>query len=118
VVKADNSRPQPGSTTEHVIPLSGDFFVFGGIYRGVTLIATDPVHAEMLDYGGPGLYAAATIDSKSAAVRVSAKLVNDGSRPRTVLVETRIEASPKSLSPRNQPGCRYRRRGLCWSSTH
>src|SRR5882762_9174059 len=97
VVKADNSRPQPGSTTEHVIPLSGDFFVFGGIYRGVTLIATDPVHAEMLDYGGPGLYAAATIDSKSAAVRVSAKLVNDGSRPRTVLVETRIESESKLI---------------------
>jgi beta-galactosidase len=95
VVKADNSRPQPGSTTENVIPLSGDFFVFGGIYRSVTLIVTDLVHADMLDYGGPGVYAAATIDSKSAAVRVSAKLVNDGSRPRTVIVETRIESESK-----------------------
>jgi beta-galactosidase len=92
VVKADNSRPQPGSATEDVIPLSGDFFVFGGIYRSVTLIVTDLVHADLLDYGGPGLYAAATIDSKSAAVRVSAKLVNDGSKPRTVIVETRIES--------------------------
>src|ERR1700676_1368559 len=92
VVKADNSRPQPGSTTENVIPLSGDFFVFGGIYRRVTLIVTDLVHADMLDYGGPGVYAATTIDSKSAAVRVSAKLVNDGSKPRTVIVETRIES--------------------------
>jgi beta-galactosidase len=95
VVKADNSRPQPGSSTENVIPLSGDFFVFGGIYRGVTLIVTDPVHADMLDYGGPGLYArAVTIDPKSAAVRVSAKLVNDGSKPSTVIVETRIESEP------------------------
>ena len=40
VVKADNSRPQPGSTTAAVIPLSGDFFVFGGIYRDVALIVT------------------------------------------------------------------------------
>jgi beta-galactosidase len=95
VVKADNSRPQPGSTTENVIPLSGDFFVFGGIYRSVTLIVTDLVHADLLDYGGPGLYAAATIDSRSAAVRVSAKLVNDGSKPRTVIVETRIESESK-----------------------
>jgi beta-galactosidase len=98
VVKADNSRPQPGSTTENVIPLSGDFFVFGGIYRSVTLIATDLVHADMLDYGGPGLYArAVTIDSRSAAVRVSAKLVNDGSKPRTVIVETRIESEPNVI---------------------
>jgi beta-galactosidase len=97
VVKADNSRPQPGSTTENVIPLSGDFFVFGGIYRSVTLIATDPVHADMLDYGGPGLYAVAAIGSKSAAVRVSTKLLNDGSKPRTVIVETRIESEPNVI---------------------
>jgi beta-galactosidase len=93
VVKADNSRPQPGSTTENVIPLSADFFVFGGIYRSVALIATDLVHVDMLDFGGPGLYArAVTVDSNSAAVRVWAKLVNDGSTARTVIVETRIES--------------------------
>src|SRR4029077_19504759 len=56
VVKADNSRPQPGSSTENVIPLSGDFFIFGGIYRGVNLIVTDPVHADLLDYGGPRVF--------------------------------------------------------------
>lgn len=93
VVKADNSRPQPGSTTANVIPLSADFFVFGGIYRRVALIATDPVHVDMLDFGGPGLYArAVSVDSQSAAVRVWAKLVNDGPTARTVLVETRIES--------------------------
>jgi beta-galactosidase len=98
VVKADNSRPQPGSTTEHVIPLSGDFFVFGGIYRSVALIATEAVHADMLDYGGPGLYASAvTIDSRSAAVRVSAKVVNEESTSRTVIVETRIESANRLI---------------------
>ncbi|MGC1521803.1 MAG: glycoside hydrolase family 2 TIM barrel-domain containing protein, partial [Steroidobacteraceae bacterium] len=99
VVKADNSRPQPGSTTENVIPLSADFFVFGGIYRGVALIATDPVHLDMLDFGGPGLYArAVTIDANAAAVRVSARLVNDGSKPRRVLVETRIEGDAQVVA--------------------
>ena len=91
VVKADNSRPQPGSSTENVIPLSGDFFVFGGIYRNVKLIATDPVHVDMLDYGGPGVYARATaMDSKSATVRLSAGLVNEERKAQTVIVETRI----------------------------
>ena len=36
-VRADNSLPAVGSSTENVIPLSGDFFVHGGIYRGVSL---------------------------------------------------------------------------------
>jgi beta-galactosidase len=98
VVKADNSRPQPGSSTEHVIPLSGDFFMFGGIYRSVKLIVTDPVHADMLDYGGPGLYArAVAADSKSAIVRVSATLINDRRTSRTVIVETRIESDAKEI---------------------
>jgi beta-galactosidase len=57
VVKADNSRPQPGASTQDVIPLAGDFFVFGGIYRSVALIATHPVHVDLMDFGGPGLYA-------------------------------------------------------------
>jgi len=97
VVKADNSRPQPGSSTENVIPLSGDFFVFGGIYRSARLIVTDPVHVDMLDYGGPGLYArAVAMDSTSATVRVSAALVNDGRRAQTVIVETRIENDAKA----------------------
>lgn len=92
VVKADNSRSQPGSTTQNVIPLSGDFFVFGGIYRKVSLIATDPIHVDMLDYGGPGVYARAlSIAPEAATVQVTSRLVNDGSRPTKVQVEARIE---------------------------
>jgi beta-galactosidase len=92
VVKADNSRPQPGATTEAVIPLSGDFFVFGGIYRKVSLVVTDPVHVDMLDYGGPGVYAHATaIEPGAATVQVSTRLVNDAARPAAVRVEASIE---------------------------
>ena len=97
VLKADNSRPQPGSSTQDVIPLSGDFFIFGGIYRSAALIATDPVHVDMLDYGGPGLYARTlAVDSNGATVRVSGKLINDGRKPQTVIVETRIENDAKA----------------------
>jgi len=91
-VKADNSRPQPGATTENVIPLSGDFFVFGGIYRNVSLVVTDPVHVDMLDYGGPGVYARATsITPEMAVVQVTSRLANDGAKPATVQVEAKIE---------------------------
>ena len=92
VVKADNSRPQPGSTTAPVIPLSGDFFVFGGIYRSVALVVTRSAHVDMLDYGGPGVYAhAVSIDPAAAVVQVASRVVNDGAKPAKVAVETVIE---------------------------
>ena len=87
VVKADNSRPQPGSSTAAVIPLSGDFFVFGGIYRHVALLVTRPAHVDLLDYGGPGVYA----HTEGASVQVSSRVVNDGPKPTDVTVETAIE---------------------------
>jgi beta-galactosidase len=92
VVKADNSRPQPGASTQDVIPLSGDFFVFGGIYRKVSLIVTRPVHVDLLDFGGPGLYAhALDIDATGANVQLSGRVANDLKNPRRITVEFAIE---------------------------
>jgi len=92
VVKADNSRPQPGSSTQDLIPLSGDFFVFGGIYRKVSLIIMRPVHVDLLDFGGPGLYAhAIEIDAAGATVHFSGRVANDLKTPRRISVEFAIE---------------------------
>lgn len=55
-VKADNSKPAPGSSTQDVLPLAGDFFIHGGIYRGVQLITANDASFDVLDYGGPGIY--------------------------------------------------------------
>jgi beta-galactosidase len=92
VVKADNSKAQPGSSTAAVIPLSGDFFVFGGIYRNVSLVVTHEAHVDLLDHGGPGVYAQVlSIDPAAAVVRVATRVVTDGPKPTKVLVETAIE---------------------------
>jgi beta-galactosidase len=92
VVKADNSRPQPGASTQDVIPLSGDFFVFGGIYRNVSLMVTRPVHVDLLDFGGPGLYAhALDIDAAGATVQLAGRVANDLKNPRRITVEFAIE---------------------------
>jgi beta-galactosidase len=91
VVKADNSRPQPGATTENVPPLSGDFFMFGGIYRSAALIVTSPVHVDMLDFGGPGVYSSALeVGPASATVQVTTRLANDGRSREHVQVESAI----------------------------
>ena len=92
VVKADNSKPQPGSSTAAVIPLSGDFFVFGGIYRDVSLVTTREAHVDLLDHGGPGVYAhAVSIQPAAADVLVATRVVNDGAKPAKVIVESAIE---------------------------
>lgn len=76
VVKADNSAPAGEKAT---LPLAGDFFVHGGLYRPARLIATDDVHVEMLDHGGPGVYAATrSIEEGTATVAVRTLLRNDG----------------------------------------
>ena len=41
--------------TSDVIPLSGDFTIFGGLYRGVDLIVTDNVCISPLDYASSGV---------------------------------------------------------------
>ncbi|WP_049973910.1 glycoside hydrolase family 2 [Azospirillum sp. B4] len=91
-VRTDNSSPAvPGSPTTDVIPMSGDFFLFGGLYRQVSLIATDPVHIDMLDWGGPGVYAhTAGIDDGGASIEVTARVKNDGTTGQQLVVRTAI----------------------------
>jgi beta-galactosidase len=49
-VRVDNAKAYD------VAPLSGDFTVFGGIYRPVHLIATHPACISPLDHASPGVY--------------------------------------------------------------
>ena len=42
--------------TQDVMPLVGDFNIYGGIYRDVNLIVADPVSISLTDYASPGVY--------------------------------------------------------------
>ncbi len=58
-------------------PLSADFTFFGGIYRGVHLLVTDPLQVSPLDYGSPGVYLKTTeVTPQSAALEVTAVISN------------------------------------------
>ena len=59
-VRADNSKPAPGNASGETIPLAGDFFVYGGLYRPVSLIIAPEAGIDLLDFGGPGVYAHAS----------------------------------------------------------
>lgn len=73
--------------TSDVIPLTGDFNIFGGLYRPVELIATDPVCISPLDMGSSGV----TIRQESltdarATLSVRVKLLNPTREEQTVSV--------------------------------
>lgn len=100
VVKADNSAPAGEQAT---LPLAGDFFVHGGLYRPARLISTDEVHVEMLDHGGPGVYASTrSIEGGTATVAVRALLRNDGrGAARTNAVLKLVDAAGRTVAEKS-----------------
>ena len=91
VVKVDNSAPAANRATGDTLPLAGDFFIHGGLYRSVNLIATDAVHIDMLDHGGLGVYATTTaIDVGTAKVSVRSLVRNNGKRKARAAVTARL----------------------------
>lgn len=82
-VKVDN-----GYFTD-VTPLSADFTFFGGLYRGVHLIVTDPVHLRLKDYGSSGVYLKQTnVTSSSATLEVTAKVWNGSGADKNITVRS------------------------------
>ncbi len=61
----------------NIPPLNADFTFFGGIYRDVHLLITDPVQISPLDYASPGVYLQTTaVSSNSANLQVTTVISN------------------------------------------
>jgi len=72
-----------------VAPLDGDFTLFGGLYRDVRLITTDPVHVDALDYGGPGVSVRQkALTAAAADLDVTTRVTNDTAVSRRIPVRT------------------------------
>ena len=83
-VKVDNTKPAPGSSTADVLPLTGDFFVYGGLYRPVSLVFTRKMHLDLMDNGSSGVYAkTTTLASGRAQVEIRARVRNDSEQSGT-----------------------------------
>ena len=68
-------------------PLDADFTMWGGIYRDVHLLVTDPVQVSPLDYGSPGVYLTTTsVSSTSANLQVTTVVSNSTALTQTVTV--------------------------------
>lgn len=111
LVKVDNSsRPD-------VVPVNHTLFgVYGGIYRPVELIVTEPVNIAVTDYASPGIYISQkNVNSKSADVNVKIKLENKKAQAENVQVSTTIyerdgkikmqKQVPMTVSPQGRQFC-------------
>ena len=84
-VRVDNA-PDPD-----LPPLTADFTFYGGLYRDVWLVATEALHVDLLDHGGPGVYVSTPGASAEAApVRVTTAVVNDGIAESRTTVRVRV----------------------------
>ncbi|WP_163161127.1 glycoside hydrolase family 2 TIM barrel-domain containing protein [Arthrobacter sp. Alg241-R88] len=71
-VRVDNSH------NLDIPPLSADFTFYGGIYRNVWLVVTEPVHLDLLDHASSGVYVETPLVTAAAAtVLVRSRVVND-----------------------------------------
>jgi beta-galactosidase len=70
-----------------VIPLVGDFNFYGGLYRDVNLIVTEPDCISLLDYGSEGVYLHQhKVTPEQASVRAVVKLLGNNSTEVTIKV--------------------------------
>ena len=86
IVKADNkSRPD-------VIPVNHNLFgVYGGIYRPVWLVVTEPYNISVTDCASPGVYVTQkNVSEKQADVKVKVKLDNGTLQPVPVTLQNTI----------------------------
>lgn len=64
------------SANDRVYPQMADFTFYGGLYRGVNLIAVPDSHFDLEYYGGPGIAVTPTIEGKDARVHTQVYVKN------------------------------------------
>jgi beta-galactosidase len=92
-VKVNNAKDSD------ILPLSGDFTVFGGLYRSVHLLVLDNLSVTPMDYASPGVYIKqASVTKDSADLEITTKLRNANNSAKTATIRcTIIDAKGKTI---------------------
>ena len=97
-VRVDNSPSQ-------IIPISGDFTQFGGLYRPARLLLTAPVHLATLDRASPGVYLTqrrVTVDLAEIDARIL--VVNESAQPFAGTLSVQVQdAAGRQVAAASQP---------------
>ncbi len=88
-----------------VPPLNADFTFYGGIYRDVWLLATAPLHFDVLDHASPGVYIDTPQASRErATVRVRSRIVEeDGAQAAARVLHRILDAHGREVSRFTSP---------------
>ncbi len=77
--------------TLEVLPLFGDFNIYGGMYRPVNMIVTAPICISPLDFASPGIYLKqSNVTEASADVNVEVKISNGSRQSENITISTTI----------------------------
>ena len=81
-----------------IAPLSADFTFYGGIYRDVYIVATNPVHFDLANNASKGVFIQTpTVTADKAAVRIFGKITNESTSPRKIKIISTILDANKNL---------------------
>jgi len=82
----------------NIPPVSADFTFFGGLYRGVRLLALNPLSISPIDDASPGVYVKQmNVTPDHADLQVTSKLRNGGQAQSSVVVTTDFLVSGGSV---------------------
>lgn len=75
-----------------IIPISGDFTQFGGLYRTARILLTAPVHIATLDHAAPGVYLTQReVTADKARVDARVELASDSAEAFDGTVRVRVQ---------------------------
>jgi beta-galactosidase len=84
-VKVDNSKKLD------LPPISGDYTMFGGIYRDVYLISTNKIHFDQMNFGSNGVFVEAPlVNNNEAIVNIKGAITNQSNDNRNVVLLSKI----------------------------
>jgi beta-galactosidase len=88
-----------------IAPLSGDFCVFGGLYRSVHLIEMDEVCLAVMDHGSPGMaWFQTRVNKQQAVLDVTAQVSNGTKKEQPLTLVARVlDAEGRQVAATEQP---------------
>ncbi len=93
-VKVDNSGHS------HLPPISGDYTMFGGLYRDAYVVSTERLHFDQMNYGSNGIFIETPeVNEKRATVKVKGTVMNESAENKNVCVLSKIiDGSGKTVA--------------------
>ena len=89
------------ASVSDVAPLNADFTFFGGLYRDVHVLITEPVHVDALDFASSGVYVSPTnVSATNATLGTGVRVRNDQTTAQAVTVDTVVVRADGTIATR------------------